>query len=93
MEQGPWVLDTLWGEFMATGESAPVERIISALQWVGIKGNPNLLLVGGAANWSLISNAEQHQKVMEICEKQFQNEINDSVKERLKEIIKTAKEK
>jgi hypothetical protein len=30
LEQGPWVLDALWGNFMATGNEAPIIRIISA---------------------------------------------------------------
>jgi hypothetical protein len=33
VDQGPYVLDTLWGYYAATGYHAPVLRIISALPW------------------------------------------------------------
>lgn len=66
LEQGPWVLDALWGKFMATGDSAPVERIISALPWADVKGDIDRLLVGGAARWSLTSNAIQHKQVLSV---------------------------
>ncbi|MCU7797281.1 MAG: hypothetical protein KZQ75_09140 [Candidatus Thiodiazotropha sp. (ex Myrtea spinifera)] len=66
LEQGPWVLDALWGEFFATGRSKPVERIAEALPWIEVKGDIDRLLVGGAAKWSLSSNAYQHERVKEI---------------------------
>lgn len=67
VEEGPWVLDALWGNFMATGAEVPVARIVSALPWATIKGDIPRLLVGGAAKWSLTSNAVQHPRVLEIC--------------------------
>ncbi len=67
LEQGPWVLDALWGYFFATGDEATVIRIISALPWIEVRGDTSRLLVGGAARWSLISNAIQHESVMAIC--------------------------
>jgi len=71
LEQGPWVLDALWGNFMATGDDAPVARIISALPWINVRGDVPRLLVGGAARWSLISNAIQHKPVMAVCRKEM----------------------
>lgn len=68
LEQGAWVLDVLWGNFMATGKKDPVERIMAALPWVDVKGDVNRLLIGGAARWSLTSNAVQHNRVFEFCE-------------------------
>lgn len=67
IERGPWVLDALWGKFMATGDSAPVERIIGVLPWAEAEGDADRMLIGGAARWSLTSNAVQHAKVLEIC--------------------------
>jgi hypothetical protein len=90
LEQGPWVLDALWGNFMATGNTEPVARIIEALPWLDVKGEINKLLVAGAAQWSLTSNAEQHKKVMAICE----NEIKiqpPAVQEKLRSVIAEAK--
>jgi hypothetical protein len=66
LEQGPWILDALWGEFFATGESSPVERISEALPWSEAKGDAGRLVIGEAAKWSLSSNAFQHERVKEI---------------------------
>lgn len=70
LEQGPWVLDALWGNFMATGDDAPVVRIISTLPWIEVRGDVTRLSVGGAARWSLISNAIQHEAVMAVCRRE-----------------------
>ncbi|MCG7980680.1 MAG: hypothetical protein N0E58_21455 [Candidatus Thiodiazotropha endolucinida] len=66
LEQGPWVLDALWGRYFATGKSETVERIAEALPWSEVKEDIGRLLVGGAAKWSLSSNAFQHERVKEI---------------------------
>lgn len=91
LEEGPWVLDALWGKFMATGNSTPVERIITTLPWVDAKGDTNRLLIGGAANWSLTSNAVQHKRVLDICEGVLQRQGAD-VSTRLEEVIKNARQ-
>ncbi len=89
LEQGSWVLDALWGYFMATGDHAPVARIISALPWVNVRGNVSRLLVGGAARWSLISNAIQHKPVMAACRKELTSQPKE-VTEVLREVIAEA---
>lgn len=71
LEEGPWLLDALWGNFMSTGDAAPVVRIMQALPWIEVRGNTAKLIVGGAARWSLASNAEQHPRVLEICKAQL----------------------
>lgn len=70
LEQGGWVLDMLWGNFIATGDEAPVLRIISALPWSQTRGNSARMSVGGSARWSLTANAALHPRVMQICRKQ-----------------------
>jgi hypothetical protein len=89
LEQGPWVLDALWGKFMATGESTPVERIITTLPWIDIKGDTNRLLIGGSARWSLTSNAVQHKRVLEICKEVVKTQSGE-VAEKLGEVIEYA---
>ena len=86
LEQGPWVLDALWGNFMATGDDAPVARIISALPWINVRGDVPRLLVGSAARWSLISNAIQHKPVMTACQKALASQPKE-VTEVLREVI------
>ena len=89
LEQGPWVLDALWGYFMATGDDAPVGRIITALPWINVRGDVSRLLVGGAARWSLISNAIQHKPVMAVCRKALTSQPKE-VADVLREVIAEA---
>lgn len=90
-EQGPWVLDALWGFFMATGSEEPVNRIIAVLPWVEVRGDIPRLMVGGAARWSLTSNAVQHDRVLEICKSQLAVQRAE-VTVVLKEVIRVAEE-
>jgi hypothetical protein len=89
LEQGPWVLDALWGNFMATGDDAPVARIISVLSWINVRGDIPRLSVGGAARWSLISNAIQHEPVMAVCRKELASQPQE-VATVLREVIAEA---
>jgi hypothetical protein len=90
LEQGPWVLDANWGNFMATGSREPVLRIISTLPWIDVRGDTNRLLVGGAARWSLTSNAAQHKTVLAICEREISQQPTE-VAALLKEVVANAK--
>lgn len=90
LEQGPWVLDALWGNFMATGNAEPVARIMEALPWLDAKGEARKLLVAGAARWSLTSYAKQHKKVMAICESEIKTQP-PAVQVKLKSVISGAK--
>ncbi len=89
LEQGSWVLDALWGYFMATGDDAPVSRIITVLPWVNVSGDVSRLVVGGAAKWSLISNAIQHKRVMKVCRREMVSQPKD-LKKLLTEVVETA---
>jgi hypothetical protein len=64
-ELGPWVLDMLWGYFMATGSDAPVKRIISLLSLAMADALPGQL--APAAHSSLAVHAMLHGRVLEIC--------------------------
>ena len=90
LEQGAWVLDALWGNFMATGNKAPVQRIMTTLPWIDVKGDINRLLIGGAARWSLTSNAVQHQRIMQFCEEDVSTQ-SKKVAAKLREVIANAK--
>ena len=88
----PSFLDALWGSFFATGDDRYVQRLISALPMLDTKGDVARMLIGGAAQWSLTSNAVQHPKVMEICEKELKT-LPDDQKPTLEKIIESAREK
>jgi hypothetical protein len=67
----PADLDRLWAMFEATGDAAAVRKIISVLHWVE-DGHGEELILGGAARWSLTSQAQQHQRVHELCQQELQ---------------------
>ena len=79
----PTNLDNLWAEFMASGRPEPVKKIISVL-WYPAQGQ-NILLIA-AAQWSLTSNAAQHQRVFEIIKKES-FEANSAIKEKLQKVL------
>ena len=63
----PAIIDELWGAFCATGDEKYVNRLMTTLPWIeGTETDFNKLMIGGAARWSLTSNAQQHPKVMKI---------------------------
>jgi hypothetical protein len=83
-------IDLLWSIFSVTGEREPVERVIRMLPLVNVKGNKEKLVLGGAAHWSLTSNAFQHPRVMAICEAYLKHAPAD-VRPVLAEVIERAK--
>jgi len=87
----PSVLDLLWGRFFGSGDERCVQRIISVLPWLQDRSNATKMLVGGAAQWSLTSNAMQHQRVMEICRREVATQP-DEIKMVLREIIHRAED-
>jgi hypothetical protein len=57
LETGPLTLDTNWGYYFASGDFAPVRRIISALAWVKEPNDLEKLTIAGMARWTLANNA------------------------------------
>lgn len=69
----PGDLDMLWSVFMATGNEAAVNLIVDVLR-IPVPDKPEpgsvqILLLNGAARWSLGSNAQQHPAVRAILER------------------------
>ena len=67
-EAEPGTLDDSWAAFFATGDVKYVREVIEVLPWSEVRGDVNRLLTGGAARWSLASNAYQHGRVLALCE-------------------------
>lgn len=84
----PSQIDVLWASFMASGKKEYVEKIIILLK-LPEEGVNNLLLLG-SAKWSLLSNAQQHEKVLKIC--QEYKSKNKSIRKHLDEILTKVKE-
>jgi hypothetical protein len=83
-------LDDSWAAFMATGDTRYVDEVISELPLVEVRGDPDRLIIGGAARWSLASNAYQHEKVLAACEAALES-ADATTKRLLEEIIAEAK--
>lgn len=79
----PGKLDLMWGTFLASGDATPVRRVIETLEYTNDpeaieryrrthskedREAVKRYIMGQAALWSLKSNAEQHPRVLEICE-------------------------
>jgi len=88
----PQFLDALWGSFLATGDERYVQRLISTLPLLDRKDDIMKMLIGGAAKWSLTSNAVQHPKVMEICEAELKV-LPENQKPALMEVIESARKR
>lgn len=81
----PQALDMLWATFFATGDEKVVQRIISVIH-LSKDGKGQEILIGGAALWSLKSNAKQHKKVMDICRQEIGKQMG-LTKSLLQEIV------
>lgn len=79
-------LDMLWGTFLATGDKEPVRKIISALHLSEDGHGLEIAIVGGAAKWSLTSNALQHKIVYQVCKEELAKS-EGATKRILEEII------
>lgn len=65
---GAFAIDANWGYFFATGEPAPVERIIKTLAWTTEdKKNLDRLTLGLMAKWTIASNAQRNHDLMRIA--------------------------
>lgn len=89
----PADLDMLWAVFMATGSEVAVNKIIDVLgrpsPEKGAQGSVEMLLLKGAAKWSLSSNIYQHKRVAEIAKTRRSIE-SGNLKKELDEAIKNA---
>jgi hypothetical protein len=86
----PAFLDMLWATFFASGNAWPVVRIIGVLSWKepaeGVANRTGVILIIGAARWSLSSNAFQHRRVYEICQ-YTKPKLNPAGRQALSEIL------
>jgi hypothetical protein len=86
----PSTFDDSWAAFMATGDSSYVKEVVIALPLVEVRGDTERLLTGGAARWSLQSNAYQHSEVLKVLE-QSALTAEPTTKRLLLEVISEAK--
>jgi hypothetical protein len=94
--RSPAFLDMLWATFSASGKAWPVERIIGVLSWKvpaeGAGNRTGVILIIGAARWSLSSNAFQHRRVYKICQNTLPK-LNPEGRQSLNEILRKVDER
>ncbi len=92
----PRDLDMLWAVFSATGSDLAVNRIIDVLSRPqpknGVPGSVEIMVLKGAAKWSLSSNIQQHKRVKEIV-KARQSKESGLLHKELQEVIENASSK
>jgi hypothetical protein len=62
----PELVDTLWGQYFATGEYRPIWRIITLLPWSKERDNGERLAVGSAAKYTLANNAARYPDILTL---------------------------
>lgn len=73
--KSPKDLDMLWADFFATGEYAPISRLLDVFDATLPPG------VQYAARWSLESNLKQHPKLQELVQKHLKERTGKSKEE------------
>ena len=62
----PELLDTLWGQYFATGAYRPIWRLLTILPWSKEKDSVERLSVGSAAKYTLANNAARYPDVLAL---------------------------
>jgi hypothetical protein len=89
LETGPLTLDTNWGYYFATGEFAPVRRIVSALTWVKEPNDLEKLTIAGMARWTLANNAMRDVELVRFLEDEIRRQPKPIAKA-LSDIVEAA---
>lgn len=85
----PELLDTLWGEYFATGSAVPVRRIMAVLPWSKERDNIERLTVGNLAKVTLANNASRYPDLMAML-KEMRPQQPDETGKILTEVIAAA---
>jgi hypothetical protein len=92
----PADLDMLWALFSATGSEVAVNRIIDVLgkplPKEGTPGRLDVMMLKGAAEWSLASNIQQHRRVADITKVRRKGESGDFAK-KIDDVLSRASQK
>jgi hypothetical protein len=62
--KNPELLDTLWGQYFATGDYRPIWRILTLLPWSKDKDSVDRLTVGSMAKVTLANNAARYPDLL-----------------------------
>src|SRR5581483_10626083 len=87
--RSPELLDTLWGEYFATGDYQPIWRIITLLPWSKDKDSVDRLTVGSMAKVTLVSNASRYPDLLALL-KDMRSYQEPATAKAMAEIIEAA---
>jgi hypothetical protein len=87
--RNPELLDTLWGEYFATGHHRPVWRIVTLLPWSKDRDNGEWLAVGSSAKYTLANNAARYPDIMMLI-KGMKSSQDEETRPILAEVIHAA---
>lgn len=87
--KNPELLDTLWGQYFATGDYPPLYRIMSMLPWSKDRDSVERLTVGSMAMVTLANNATMYPDILLLLKSMAKYQPDD-VKKPLDEVIQAA---
>jgi hypothetical protein len=64
--RNPELLDTMWGQYFATGQYRPIWRIITLLPWSKERDSTERLSVGSSAKYTLANNASRYPDILAL---------------------------
>lgn len=82
--------DMLWGAFFATGDPVFVRNLIEAATYYNNRENYKIFVSAALAKWSLASNAQHHELVLQVLEEALTN-YDGTDKEIIKDILYKSK--
>ncbi|KAB2913716.1 MAG: hypothetical protein F9K29_15940 [Hyphomicrobiaceae bacterium] len=89
LDSGPAPLDTLWGQYFATGSFEPIARMVSILAWAKDQNNVERLTIGSMAKLSLATNASRDKDLLDMLKASMAYETKDT-RAVLQEVIDAA---
>jgi hypothetical protein len=85
----PELLDTLWGQYFATGDYRPVWRILTMLPWAKERDSVDRLTVGAMAKVTLANNAARYPDLLALL-KEMAPYQPEEVSKPLAEVVEAA---
>jgi hypothetical protein len=89
LQPTPELIDLLWGYYLATGDYAPIGRVIKLLPLANDHDNVDNLTTGSAAKFTLASNAVRDTDLLEMLKWSVKSQPKD-VAVVLQDVIDTA---
>ncbi len=89
LDPSPELIDILWGDYLATGGYAPIERIIKLLPLANDHDNVDNLTTGSAAKFTLANNAVRDLDLLAMLKWSAKSQPKDTAAV-LNDVIETA---